>query len=946
MSTNALELLHPKIRNVMLKYGYRELTPVQELAIPKILSGWNVLIIAPTGSGKTEAALFPVASMILELGLGERTLHAIYITPLRALNRDIFVRLSSMFNEIGITMSVRHGDTPESERRRIARNPPHILITTPETFQYLLVSKIMRKNLVHVKWVIVDEVQEMFEDERGAELAVALERLAILSKRFQRIGLSAAIVNPLHVCKFLVGPWRGCEVINLGTLRSMDIIVDVPRVEKIEKVMEGDIESILRIHRTANIIKRTKGSVLVFTNTRDYAEFLGYKLKELGIDVGVHHGSLSKVERIKVEKLFKEGFLKAIIATSSLELGIDIGSVELVIQHMSPRQSTRLIQRVGRAGHRLKGIAQGIVIAPHTSTHILECLVIARRTLKGDLEKPRPHISPLDVATHQLIGMVLEQSIRNIYDAYAIFKNSFPFKDITLEKLIELTRFLDSINLLKFDENTGELRPTRRSRKYYFLTTMIASTKQYPARDIVSDLIVGYLDEEFIASSCQNDDILILGGRAWKVIDLSDREVYVQPLTTREEPKLPKWSGELIPVEYNVAREVCALRRLISEEKTYALLKYPASAGTLDTINTILKEHRERGYPVPSDIKLVIESWTSDSRRYVAIHICLGSRGAETFALALMSKLEKELGLVPSYRTTPYCIILMVPQHVDSYVISKIIKDLADNSEGLERLVREYAKKTPMFRWRLLTVAKKMGIIESDVSLRDVIRILDSLMNTPVGEEALREVLVEKLDIEATHKLLQDIKLGRVIIEAINVPEPSPITREMLAEIGVLEYIKVKRVPYTILAEIVKRRLENKVVWLLCLMCSWYARYKVRELPEELRCPRCKAKYLAVLQGKDSQEISELAKKITKARAILAKNRDIPRDLKEIVNSLQKTAELVINYGRRAVEALVARGVGPETAKRILLHARSNEDFYLRILEAERTYLRTRRFWD
>ena len=946
MNTKALELLHPKLRSVMLKYGYKELTPVQELAIPKILSGWNVLIIAPTGSGKTEAALFPVASMLLELGLQERTLYAIYITPLRALNRDIFVRLSSMLNEIGISINIRHGDTPESERRRIAKNPPHILITTPETFQYLLVSKSMRKNLSNIKWVIVDEVQEMFEDERGSELVVALERLAILTRRLQRIGLSAAITDPLSICKFLVGPWRRCEVINLGTLRSMDIIVDVPRVEKIEKVIGSDVESVLRIHRTADIIKSSKGSVLVFTNTRDYAEFLGYKLRELGIDVGVHHGSLSKDERIRIEKLFKEGSLKAIIATSSLELGIDIGSVELVIQHMSPRQAIRLIQRIGRASHRLKGIAQGIIIAPHTSTHILECLVIARRTLKGELERPKPHMCPLDVAAHQLVGMVLEQSIKDIYGAHTIFRNSFPFKDISLEKLIELAKFLNSINLLKFNEGSGELRATRRSRKYYFLTTMIASTKQYPVKDIVSDTIVGYLDEEFIASSCQSDDVLILGGRAWKIIDVGDREIYVQPLTTQEEPKLPKWSGELIPVDYNVAREVCALRRLISEGKTHILLRYPASVGTLDTINTVLKEHCKKGYPVPSDTKLVIESWSSGSRRYIAIHTCLGSKGSDTLALALMNKLEKELGLVPSYRTTPYCIILMVPQHIDSYIISKILEDLARNSEGLEKIICEYVKKTPMFRWRLLTVAKKMGVIENEASLKDVIRVLDSLVDTPVGKEALREILTEKLDIEATHRLLQDIRLGKVIIEAINVPEPSPIAQEILAEIGFLEYIRVKRVPLTILAEIVKRRLEDRNIWLLCLMCSWYSLYKVRELSEEPQCPKCGARYLAVVQGKNAQEVSKIAKKVTKARNALAKNRDIPKDLKETIKNLQKTAELVINYGKRAIEALVARGIGPETAKRILLYAKSDEDFYLRILEAERTYLRTRRFWD
>ncbi|MEM4188560.1 MAG: DEAD/DEAH box helicase, partial [Candidatus Hadarchaeum sp.] len=332
--------------------GFKEPTLPQQAALPKILEGKNILLISPAGTGKTEAAFLPALHLILTSPTREPGIKIIYITPLRALNRDLLDRLGRWCRELDLKVSVRHGDTATRERRLQALIPPDVIITTPETLQILLLGKRLRNYLRSVRMVIVDEVHELADNKRGAQLAVTLERLRNLKGGdFQVIGLSATIGAPEEVAKFLVGRDRNCEIVDVSVAREVRIGVLYPTAKKVDEKLAEELYTFptvaARLRAMRELIER-HGSTLVFTNTRATAEVLAsrFHLWDVKFPIGVHHGSLSAFTRLRGERGLKQRELKALICTSSMELGLDIGGVDLVIQYNSPRQATRLLQRV------------------------------------------------------------------------------------------------------------------------------------------------------------------------------------------------------------------------------------------------------------------------------------------------------------------------------------------------------------------------------------------------------------------------------------------------------------------------------------------------------------------------------------------------------------------------------------------------------------------------
>ena len=364
--TDVFELLAKPIRKTLDELNFATPTLPQTLAIPAVIMGKNVLLIAPTGSGKTEAVLLPVFSKLIGQP-DQKGISAIYITPLRALNRDMLKRLTFWNERLGITVDVRHGDTEMKIRRRQAREPPQMLVTTPETLQAILPGTIMRKHLKNVKYVIVDEVHELAESKRGTQLTIALERLReITDTEFQRIGLSATIGNPEEIAKFIAGTNRKVTIVHAALAKKFRYHIENPQPTHIDFEIAGKLETspeaAARVRRLTELVD-SHNSTLIFVNSRQNAEMLGHKLGLLGRnDIAVHHGSLSKEERVNIEDDFKSGKIRAIICTSTLELGIDIGNVDLTIQYMSPRQVSSLIQRVGRSGHSLERLSEGVIV--------------------------------------------------------------------------------------------------------------------------------------------------------------------------------------------------------------------------------------------------------------------------------------------------------------------------------------------------------------------------------------------------------------------------------------------------------------------------------------------------------------------------------------------------------------------------------------------------------
>jgi ATP-dependent Lhr-like helicase len=356
------ELLNPELQKIVTK-RFKEPTLPQKLAFKPILEGKNVIIIAPTGLGKTEGVILPLLHLVMQEK--PKPIAILYVTPLRALNRDLLDRLLWWCNEIGIEASVRHGDTSAYERKQQAEFPPSLLITTPETLQAMLPGKILREHLKNVKWLVIDEIHELVDSKRGTQLSLALERLReLVGHDFQVIGLSATVGSPEKVAKFLC-PNGNIEIIKAVQPKAMQIKVVSPKPEaadsRIAKKLFVSEETASRLRQIMELIKSHR-STLTFTNTREFAEILASRIKALDKDfpIAVHHSSLSKEVRIKAEKEFKEEKIKSILCTSSLQLGIDIGSVDLVLQYMSPRTVTQAVQRIGRSGHGVERMSKGI----------------------------------------------------------------------------------------------------------------------------------------------------------------------------------------------------------------------------------------------------------------------------------------------------------------------------------------------------------------------------------------------------------------------------------------------------------------------------------------------------------------------------------------------------------------------------------------------------------
>src|SRR5437016_5618885 len=451
MPSSAFSALKLPVLKRLEKEGFLEASPIQELSIPAILKGENVLLIAPTGTGKTLADILPVLDKFLEARSSEK-IHGIsilYVTPLRALNRDLLRRLEEMGRDLDVKIEVRHGDTPTSARSRQAKSPPDMLITTPETLQSILVGKRMKEHLRAVRWVVVDEVHELATDERGVQLSIALERLLELTGReFQRIGLSATIGEPERIGQFLVGTNRQVSILRSDEERGLQISIGSvsPTGKDHEEAtrLGLPISTVARARKILGLIEAHK-STLVFTNTREHAEALASQLLALGaVGVKVHHGSLSRELREEAEKEFQAGSLRALICTSSLELGIDIGSVDFIIQYTSPRETTRLVQRIGRSGHTLGGTSRGIILTI-TPDDILESAVLIQRAKEGRLERPIIHEKALDVLAHQIIGMLMQQRRMTIEEILQLVRRSYPFRDLEVGELEEAPPSLKAI---------------------------------------------------------------------------------------------------------------------------------------------------------------------------------------------------------------------------------------------------------------------------------------------------------------------------------------------------------------------------------------------------------------------------------------------------------------------------------------------------------------------
>ncbi len=919
---NVFDLLAKPLRKLLTERGFTEPTLPQQESIPKVLESKNVLLIAPAGTGKTEAAFLPVLHQLLLSQTRERGIKLIYITPLRALNRDMLERLEWWCRELDLRISVRHGDTAARERRAQALIPPDVMITTPETLQIFLLGRRLSQHLRSVRWVVVDEVHELADNKRGAQLSLTLERLRKLKGgEFQLVGLSATIGSPEEVARFLVGVGRRCEIVDVSVARELKLDVAYPKATKRDERLANELYTFPPVAARLRMMRKLiedHGSTLVFTNTRPTAEVLGsrFRLWDVRFPIGIHHGSLSSFTRLRAEQGLKQGELKGIICTSSMELGLDIGRVDLVIQYNSPRQVTRLLQRVGRSGHRIGEVSKGAIVV-QDSDDALESIVIAARSYHRELEPVSIPEKPLDVLLHALVSMLAERRRNNTDEAYEVFKRAYPFRNLTKEDMLKVLTFAQSLErrLAWVSEDGQEFarpRSTQRVFDYYFGNlSMIPELRQYLVVDDERNQPVGILDESFVAEYGEPGVKFVIGGELWRILQVFRDKVYVKP---DKDPlgAIPTWIGEEIPVPHSVAQEVGKLRArlegLLREGKKFEAAaaelaeQYAVSRETMELALADAREQVEADLPLPTDRRVTVER----VKEICVVNACFGTLVNRTLARLLAYKASVELGQTTATSVDPYRILLR-SEALEPEKVIEILK--GELSADLRRDLRGIIEESRFFRWRLAQVARRMGVLEREAELTSAVldKLMRALKGTPAFEEAFKEVTYKDLDLKRALEVLGRIRGGEIEVVSLGGrAEPTPISGLAWRQRYLtLEPVMPERLKLLAIAS-AKARLLGEVRTFACTQCKHHIKeLQIYELDEYPKCPRCKSPKLGMAE--------ESKEEVQRAIELVARSRKVP-----LWQGMLESAKLISQYGRPAALALAGRGIAPTSAKEIL----------------------------
>ena len=938
---DAFTALGETVRAALSERGFTTPTEPQRRAIPPLAAGNDALVIAPTGTGKTETAMLPVLDAIVESDAEDRAgISALYVTPLRALNRDMRERLDWWGEELDVEVDVRHGDTTQYQRQKQANDPPDVLVTTPETLQAMLTGEKLRKALSDVRHVVVDEVHELASAKRGAQLTVGLERLRALAGPFQRIGLSATVGSPEEVGKFLTGD-RGFDIVEVEAGSKVEFTVVHPEVTREDQTLAGQLatEDEMASHvRAIRDIVRDHESTLVFVNTRQTAEALGSRFKALDEPIELHHGSLSKDVRIDVEDRFKSGELDGLVCTSSMELGIDVGRVDHVVQYGSPREVSRLLQRVGRAGHRRDQTSHGtIVTSSPDDTH--EALAIARKAEAGEVEPARIHHASLDTVANQIVGVVMDYGEVSARETYELVTAAYPFRDVDEETFREIVRELSSNRLLWVNEEKDLLEKSGGTWQYFYANlSMIPDEETYDVYDMSSRGQIGTLDERFVVNFAEPGASFIQRGEMWRINDIDDDEARVN-VTPIEDPsgEVPSWTGSEIPVPAHVAGEVGEIRETAARQFEMGgerdavardfLGRYPTDERTVSKSLRPTERQVEAGLPVPTADRLVLEG----QGRNVVLNSPYGHRVNETLGRMLAALVGQRTGSSVGIETDAYRVEFEVPPSASVHDFTEVLETTdPDHVEGVLELALKHSES---LKFTLAQVAAKFGALKRYQGNQRFggDRLLAALEDTPVYDEAVREVFHVDLAVAETAELLRRIQTGEVALETARERTPIGIDgRSSGRELLVPENADASVI------QAVKERIRNDRVILLCLHCTdWKTTRKVRRVRDQPECPECGATRIACLNPWDDETV----------KAVRANGPD--EEQERLKRRAYRSASLVQSHGRKAVVALAARGVGPQTAARIIGNLREDEDdFYRDILEQERQYARTQSFWD
>ncbi|UCE91984.1 MAG: ATP-dependent helicase [Methanobacteriota archaeon] len=837
-----LSLLHPVIAD-WFRAKYDEVTEAQSMAVPIIHRRESVLVSSPTGSGKTLTAFLSIINELALLasdGKLEDNVYAVYVSPLKALANDINENLLTPLHEIssrfeamgleapGIRVAVRTGDTLQSERQKQARRPPHIFITTPESLSLVLSTPVFRKRFETVQYVIVDETHEICDSKRGVALSIALERLQRLCpNQLVRIGLSATVAPVEEVADFLAGVENGTarpmKVVEVFGQRSLDMKVICPTddmtslsFEVVNSKMYDMLKGMVEGHRTT----------LVFTNTRSGTESVVYKLKERGIErIGAHHGSLSRETRLDVEGELRGGSLRAVVSSTSLELGIDIGSIDLVVQIGSPKSVAKGLQRIGRAGHQYGGTSKGRIVV-FESDDLVECAVLSRAAHRKAIDRVTIPAKSLDVLSQAVVALSIEQKWK-VADALELFRRSYCYRDLTRDELVSVLNYLGGkddfegvYSKIWYDPDEGVFGRKRGARMIYYLNQGTipeeADFKVFSERGA----FVGSLSEKFV-ERLSKGDIFVLGGRSYEFLKSKGMKSFVRSATGKK-PTVPSWTGEMLPRSFDLSVMVGEFREEMRERlegdvdadlKGWLMREFHVDGGSATTMINYFQEQRSVG-KIPTNSRLLVEGYVDQSGNRSAIfHFPFGRRVNDALSRAYASALAEQVGANVAVSISDDCFMLTAPGPFDLKRLTGAV-----TAATLEDRLRNAVSDSELFAQRFRHVAtrsfmvlrnykgKELSVGRQQLRSQRLLEALHELKGFPVLVETYSEILTEVMDMENAAGVLRSVEEGDRTIDFLPFSTvPSPFAHNIIL-LGVSDVVLMED------KSMLLRNLHRKVV--------------------------------------------------------------------------------------------------------------------------------------
>jgi len=816
------KVLHPLVEEWFFS-KFEKFSLTQKYGVLSIHNRKNILISAETGGTKTLTSFLSILNHLVklaEIGKLEEKIYAVYTSPLKALSNDIHKNLIEPLEEIEeiaknkniklqkIRVGLRTGDTTPYERVKMAKNPPHILITTPESLAIILTTKKFVNHFRDVEFCVVDEIHSL-ENKRGAYLSLTLERLNEISKTWPvKIGLSATIEPMEEVAKYLVGIDKDREV-EIAKVR-LDKKIDIQVLSPVRNVIEDENLYEKRYELISKLVSEHE-TTLIFTNTRSATERVVNYLKErfpteYGDDnIAAHHSSLSKDHRFDIENRLRAGKLKVVVCSTSLEMGIDIGFIDLVIMLGSPKSSSRALQRLGRAGHKLHDISKGRFIILDRDD-LIECCVIQKEMRERRINKISFPKNSLDVLAQQIYGMAIYK-IWKEKELFKTIKKSYCYSTLTRKDFLDIISYLSGEYSLEknhvygkiwYDPETKEIGKRGMMARVLYMTNIgtIPDESFVKVKLSPSGEQIGKIDEGFLGRM-RKGDVFVLGGKKYLYRYTRGMNLYVSS-EVRRNPTIPSWFSEMLPLSFDSAMEIGNFRKMMEKKlnssqpknKTIEFIQshlYVPKETALTIYDYFLEQHSF--LEIPHKDSIIIEKFEEEGKKYLLFHTLYGRRVNDALSRAIgymvgdLGGRDIQLGISDNgfFLSGERMMIKRVLENLTSKDLEKTLKEAIDKTDVLARRFRHCASRSLMILRSYKGRRKTVGVqqMKSHFLLAAVKKITNEF---PILREARREVLEDLMDIKNAGKILEEIEKGKIKVKIKEIKIPSPFALNLILQ--------------------------------------------------------------------------------------------------------------------------------------------------------------------